>query len=136
LEEAPFTPGDYVELFFDLFEASSDVVYIIRLSDGLILDANESALSLWGFDRESAIGHSTLELDLWARPSDRDRYVEAVREAGRVRDYPVRFRNRWSEEYTLYLSAHMGHLRGEDVIMGIGILHPVKPESPVGDSAA
>src|SRR5512132_3144340 len=92
MEQAPFSSSEYVQLFFDLFEISSDAVYIIRLSDGVLLDANESALSMWGRARASVIGHSTLELGLWATPGEREAFIEHVRGAGRVHGYPVRFR--------------------------------------------
>jgi PAS domain S-box-containing protein len=120
--QAPFSSSEYVELFFDLFEASSDAVYIIRLSDGVVLDANESALSLWGVKRGSAIGRTTQELGLWARPSDRDDFIETLRATGRVRRYPVRFQTPWSEEYTVELSATISHLRGEEVALGVAII--------------
>ena len=120
--QAPFESADYVDLFFDLFETSSDAVYITRAADGVLLAANESALSLFAMDTTSAYGRSTVELGIWVRPADRVEFVTALRCTGRVRGYPVRFRNRHSEEFTLDLSATMARLRGEDVILGVGVL--------------
>jgi PAS domain S-box-containing protein len=122
MEQSPFSSSEYVELFFDLFETSSDAVYIIRVRDGIVLEANESALSMWGVGRGSAIGRNTLELGLWATPDEREAFIQNLRQAGRVRGYPVRFRTPWSEEFTVYLTATLAHLRGEDVILGVGVL--------------
>jgi PAS domain S-box-containing protein len=122
MDQSPFSSSEYVELFFDLFETSSDAVYIIRLSDGIVLDANESALSMWGAGRGTAIGRTTLELGLWTTPDERESFIQTLRQTGRVRAYPVRFRTPWSEEFTVNLSASLAHLRGEDVILGVGVL--------------
>jgi PAS domain-containing protein len=122
VEQAPFSSSEYVRLFFDLFEASSNVVFIIRMSDGVVLDANEYALSLWGVKRESALGGTMQELGLWATPRARDVFFETLRATGRVRGFLARFRTRWSEEYTLELSATLAPLRGEEVALGVGVL--------------
>src|SRR6476646_3348798 len=122
MEQAPYSPTDYVALFFDLFETSSDAVYITRVGDGVLLDANDSALSLFGYTRAEAIGHSTQELGLWANLNDRQAFLDAMKLEGRLRGYAVRFRTKWSEEFTLELSATPAQMRGEDVILGVGVL--------------
>jgi PAS domain S-box-containing protein len=122
MEQALFSSAEYIELFFDVFETSSDAIYITRVDDGVILDANDTALSLFGFVRSEAMGHCKLELGLWARPADRAAFIEALRAKGRVRRYPVRLRTKSSEEFTLELSATATHLRGEEVILGVGVL--------------
>ena len=113
MEQVPYSPTDYVALFFDLFETSSDAVYITRAEDGVVLDANDSALSLFRYARAEAIGRSTQELGLWANPNDRQTFLEAIQREGRLRRYAVRFRTKWSEEFTLELSATPAQMRGK-----------------------
>lgn len=121
MAQEPYLSSDYADLFFDLFEDSSDAVFIVRAGDGVIIDANEAFLSLSGLTRHQAIGHSALELGLWVRPSDRIEYVKTLKEQRRVKGYWVRFRNPWrSDEFTLALSSTLTRLRGDDVILGIG----------------
>ena len=62
----------------------------------MVLDANDSALSLFGYTRTEAIGHSTQELGLWAYPNDRQAFLDAMQREGRLRRYAVRFRTKWS----------------------------------------
>lgn len=121
-QPVPFDARDYVELFYDIFEVSSDAIFITRVDDGVILDANHSALSLFGYHRSEAIGHSTLELGLWATPGEREGVLEALQAKGLVRRYPVRFRTKWSEEFSMILSAKLAKLRGDDVVLGVGVL--------------
>jgi PAS domain-containing protein len=95
-------------------------VFILRLSDGVLLDANEAFLSLCGLSRRDTVGRSTVELGLWVRPEDSSAYVAAVQQGRRVNKHPARFRSRWSEEFTLRLSSTVATLRGEEVILGVG----------------
>jgi hypothetical protein len=39
MEQALFSSSEYIELFSDVFETSSDAIYITRVDDGVILDA-------------------------------------------------------------------------------------------------
>ncbi len=104
-----FVPSEYAMLFFELFEGSSDAVFITRLTDAVLLDANASFLSLFALSRGLAIGRSVLELGLWVRTGDWQSYLTALRDAGKG-----------GEEFTLALSSTLAQLRGEPVIMGIG----------------
>ncbi len=45
-----------------------------------------------------------------------------MKREGRLSRYAVRFRTKWSEESTLELSAMPAQMRGEDVILGVGVL--------------
>jgi PAS domain S-box-containing protein len=119
-----FQPTDYVRLFFELFEFSSDAVWITRLEDGYVYEANGAFLSLFGLSRRRVIGRSTVDLGLWARPHDRDAIVRKLRESGRIERYHVRLRKTWSEEFTMSLSEVMVPWRGEQVILAVGtVLH-------------
>lgn len=119
--QAPFVPAEYVSLFFHLFENSSDVVFLVRVRDRVLVDVNGSMLSMFGLTREEVIGRDVDSLGVLAR---REEFDDIVREAttGPMERRPVRFRTRSSEEFTLELSATVTQLRGDDVILGIGTL--------------
>lgn len=122
MSEALFAPSEYAALFFDLFENSSDAVILTRLEDGLIFDANDSFLSLFGLAREKAVGRTTSELGIWVHPEDRSAYVEELLAKRKVKRKSVRFRSRWSEEFTLELSATLVRFRDEEAILAVGTL--------------
>jgi len=121
-QPVPFQASEYLELFYEVFEVSSDAIFITRVDDGVILDANDSALSLFGYGRAEAIGHSAIELGLWVSGNDRDELIAALRDKGVVRRHPVRFRTKWSEEFSMAISAKIAQLRGDDVLLGVGVL--------------
>lgn len=82
------------EKFFKAFHATPDAIVISRAADGLLLEVNEVFLALSGYSREEALNRTTLELNLWVEPEDRERYSAAVMEHGKVRDLEARFRTK------------------------------------------
>jgi PAS domain S-box-containing protein len=116
-----FKASDYVTLFFELFEFSSDAVWITRPDDGFLYEANGAFLSLFDLSRQAAIGKSTIDLGLWAHPIDRDVLVRKLRESGRVERYPIRVRvARSGEFFTLSVSEVIVPWRDEEVILAAG----------------
>jgi PAS domain S-box-containing protein len=85
------------EKFSKIFHASPDWIIVVRLEDGLILDANEGFERLSGYAREEAVGRTTTELGLWAFPENRKRFVQDLRASGSLSDYEFEVRTRAGE---------------------------------------
>jgi PAS domain-containing protein len=120
MSESPgFSASDYVTLFFELLDRSSDAVLLARASDGVILEANGAFLSLFRLPRSQVIGSTTMELGLWVDPSARSAAWEQA-QGGRVDGARFRLRDAWSEEFTLELSTVTVPWRGEDAVLGVG----------------
>ena len=77
-----------------VFQTSLDALSISRLSDGKIVDVNKRFLDLIGFQREEVIGRTTVELGIWANPSQRPGIVEELRRNSSIRDLEVLFRRK------------------------------------------
>jgi PAS domain S-box-containing protein len=73
------------ERFSTFFHASPVGTIISRLSDGQFVDANDTFLGIFGYTHEEVVGHSSLELGIWANPEDRAKMVEILQEHGRIR---------------------------------------------------
>ena len=82
------------EKFAKVFHASPDGIMVVSLEDGLILDVNESFEKLLGYPRGEIIGHTTVEMGLWARPEQRARFIEQVTAQGRVSGHEFAMRTR------------------------------------------
>ena len=82
---------DSEEKFFKAFHATPDAIVISRISDGLLIEVNEVFLRQTGYSREEALNRTTGELNLWADPHDRERYVSAVQKQGMLREMEARF---------------------------------------------
>src|SRR5262249_27521928 len=59
------------ERFSKAFQASPDALLISRIADGVILEVNDSFVSLSGYDRDELLGKSTILLGLYVDPTDR-----------------------------------------------------------------
>ncbi len=64
--------------FYTIFEDSPVSIAISRLSDGKIIHINPSFTKLLEVSPEEVLGHTTIELGLWAVPADRQRFIETL----------------------------------------------------------
>ncbi|WP_446875233.1 PAS domain S-box protein [Phormidesmis sp. 146-35] len=102
--------------FRNIFENSQVGIFRSRLSDGLILNANQRFAHLFGFDSpEEMIGleHS---IDYFVNPSDRQQAVEVMKRDGELRSFEVQMRKRdgtlfWGLSSS-YLNAADGYVEG------------------------
>jgi PAS domain S-box-containing protein len=73
--------------FAGAFQVNPDAVSITRISDGMILDVNQTFETVTGFTREESVGKTTLELDLWAEAGERMALYEQLHVYKVVRDF-------------------------------------------------
>ena len=67
------------ELFFN---TNPDAVLITRLHDGQILTINDGFTALTGFTRAEVLGKTSLDINLWKNPADRQKLITALTEKG------------------------------------------------------
>jgi diguanylate cyclase (GGDEF)-like protein/PAS domain S-box-containing protein len=70
------------EHFELLFNTSPDATMITRLHDGLTVNINEVFTALTGFTRDDTIGKSSLNVNIWHNPADRQKVVKELGEKG------------------------------------------------------
>jgi len=105
------------ERFSKVFHANPATISITTLAGGRFLDVNESFLNLMGYQRDEVIGHTALELGVWADPEDRTRVVHALREQGSVRGMEISFRTKSGEILATLASIEPIDLGGERCIL-------------------
>jgi len=76
------------------FEMSTEAICINRLSDGLYVDANKAFLDTLGYEKHEVIGHSSIELSIWADPAARLRMAEALRTSPICHNLETKFKRR------------------------------------------
>ena len=107
------------EKFRSVFETIPEVVAITRLSDGLVVDLNPAFEELTSLSRDQLIGRSSLEVDLWVDPADRDRMMQGVRAHGLIRNFEARFNTSGGQVRDCLVSARLMHLQGEPHILAV-----------------
>lgn len=101
------------ERFAKAFNASPLALTISSLATGKLLEVNQTFVDVTGYSRDEAIGHTTVELGLWANIDDRKKEMERVLQTGNVRNSEYVFRRRNGDEVVGLLSAERIELGSE-----------------------
>lgn len=107
------------EKFSKAFHASPDSIVITRAEDGTYIDVNEAFQEMTGYTRDEVMGHSSLELKLWADPDARMVMLRLLNQYGHVRNLDVRFRVKSGEIRELLWSADVIEYQGEACLIAI-----------------
>ncbi|PSB60892.1 hypothetical protein C7B79_24070 [Chroococcidiopsis cubana CCALA 043] len=97
--------------FRAIFENSQIGIFRNRISDGLILEANQRFANLYGFDSpEEMIGqeHTT---GYYVNPSDRQKAIELLKRDGELRSFEAQMRKR---DGTLFWGLFSSYLNADD----------------------
>ncbi len=107
------------EKFSTAFHVSPDSININRLTDGMFIEINEGFTALTGYSVEDVKGKTSLELDIWTNPKDRQRLVNGLRESGQVINLEAPFRFKNGEIKIGLMSARIIEVNGEKCILSI-----------------
>lgn len=80
--------------FSGAFQCNPDGVAITRLDNGQILDTNDAGIRITGFTREETIGKSSLELNLWVEPEQRELLSARLRHEKTVSEFRWKMRTK------------------------------------------
>ncbi|MFZ1375391.1 MAG: PAS domain S-box protein [Geothrix sp.] len=108
------------ERFRETFNLSPDPMTLTRLSDGLLVEVNQSWCELTGIPREECLGRSTTELGLWTRPDEREVFVAGIQEAGAYGPAEITLKGRDGREHRLLVTAKTMALAGDPCFLSLG----------------
>jgi PAS domain S-box-containing protein len=80
------------ECFSKAFMASPIMVCISYIEDGRFIDVNDSFCKAIGSGREEVMGKTSLDINIWNTPDDREEVVRLIKANGSVRDLEYHFR--------------------------------------------
>ena len=101
------------------FQTSLDSVTINRLADGMYIECNKAFLDATGYERHEVLGRTSLELNLWVDPRDRNSFVDILRQSSTCRDLEVRLRKKNGESYWGLVSASLIEIDGELCVLSV-----------------
>jgi len=105
------------EKFRRAFEISPDAVTITRLSDGVFVSVNQGFTKIIGYQADEVLGRSSLAVNIWVDPSDREKIVAGLQKFGMVHNFETRFRAKSGEIHYCLVSAVIIELNGEAHIL-------------------
>lgn len=109
------------ERFAKAFRSSPYPIVISELESGLCLDANDTAMHLFGCRPEDIPGHTTAQLGLWPTPDHRRRFITQLKQTGSLQNVEVSLRMKSGEYRTCLISAEQIELNGTPCMVTIGL---------------
>ncbi|MFZ6769839.1 PAS domain S-box protein [Undibacterium sp. Di26W] len=82
------------KLLATVFQLVPDILTITKMATGQYIEVNRNWEPMSGFTREYAIGRTSNEMNLWAKPEQRDELIARIKHDGEVRDMHVSFRRK------------------------------------------
>jgi PAS domain S-box-containing protein len=83
--------------FASIFRSSPLAIGIGEIASGRLVEVNDRCLEFFGYSREEMIGHTVMELGLWADPTDREAIVRRLESGLPVHTVEARFRRKGGE---------------------------------------
>lgn len=105
--------------FSKAFQATPSILVIASLADGKYKEVNETFEQVIGYRREEVIGRSSLELNIWQNPEDRDLVLRQLAEGKKVRDLEIDFRTKSGEILVGLYSADIIEIGSERCLLSL-----------------
>ena len=105
------------EKFAKAFHSSPDAITITELENGRYIEVNEGFFRLTGFRPEEVIGRTSADLNVWAKPSERERLMELLNRDGRVHHLEMLGRHRDGTLKQVEVSVEPIDLNGESCLL-------------------
>ncbi len=109
--------------FNAIFQTSSSPMIITRLKDGLILDINESLISLLGYHYNELIGQAIQELNIFVDLDDRTAMVRLLKNQNFVSDYELQIRTKSLE--AIFIICSMTLLVLDNSLCSFTVIHNI-----------
>jgi PAS domain S-box-containing protein len=103
--------------FSNIYNLSPDMVGITRQSDGKIITGNSKFSILTGYTSDEYLGKTTLELGLWADPSDRNKILVLLKEVGEVVNIEMGMKIKGGAVLTCLFSAKLIDINNEPCLL-------------------
>jgi two-component system, LuxR family, sensor kinase FixL len=85
------------ERFRKVFHVSPVAMSITTLKEGILIEANDAYWKMTGYKPDEAIGRTTLDLGIWHRQEERERFATKLRERGSLHNPSYEFVNERGE---------------------------------------
>jgi len=101
------------------FQTTLDAIAITTLKEGRYLDVNRAFIEMLGYTSKELIGHSSLELSIWADPDERRRFSQEMANGKPLLNFETRFRRKDGSLFWGIFSVSRMELNGEACLLSI-----------------
>jgi|GEM_PF-928176 len=119
-----------------VFQTSPEAIVISRVDNGRINYINKAFASLSGFTQDEAIGKSTLDINIWQDPTNRQKMVDELKQKGHCEDFEAVFQRKDGSTFSGLVSARLVTLHEVPHIISVtqDITEKKKTEAAVRES--
>ena len=111
---------DAEELLSKVYQSSPALFTVSSPREGRHFNVNDAWSSITGYSREEAMQKSVLELNIWANPKDRAKFVAMLKERGSVRNFETVYRTKTGDEKNMLISGESIDFRGKECLLVVG----------------
>ena len=101
------------EKFRKAFHSSPNLLAITKMEDDEIVNVNEGFLLTLGYTREDVIGKTTINLNIWVDPDERNRFLNVLKEKKRAKEVEVQIRTKSGQILPTLFSGEIIKLNNE-----------------------
>lgn len=103
--------------FEKTFRSSPSAHCLSRLSDGILVDVNDTWLSLTGYSREELIGRTSIDIGMWVDPAERPKFARIIKERGMLRNHESFYVTKHGERRIGLFAAEILDVSGIDHVL-------------------
>ncbi len=107
------------ERFSKAFQANPAAMVITRMTDGYVIDVNESYEKIHGYRREELLGKTKLNLDIFDYLTDRQKIFEQLNQYGSIRSFETKLKTKSGEFRDVLFSLEIVEINAESCILAI-----------------
>ncbi len=116
--EAELAVQESEEKFSLAFHMSPDPIAITRLTDGIIIDVNDSFVKVSGYLRNELVGRRGWpHLNMWVQPEQRESWTQKLENDGSVRNLECWFRKKNGDTFLGSVCSEMFEINGEACVI-------------------
>ena len=108
---------DCEEKYRRTFESITDSITITRIKDGLYLFVNDGFCRQTGYSRKEVLGRTPFHINLYPYPSEREQFIQILKNQGKAENIVVSFRRKNGEIYYSEFSAKPISYAGENCLL-------------------
>jgi PAS domain S-box-containing protein len=105
--------------FFKAFQTAPTILIISSLADGRFKEVNETFERAMGYRRDEVIGRTSLELNVWQNPQDREVVIQHLAKGKQVRNHEFNFRSKSGEIIIGLYSAEIIDIGAEPCLLSL-----------------
>src|SRR5208283_2684814 len=105
--------------FRQVFATAPDALCICTLNEGWFIEVNDGLPEMFGYTKQEIIGKTSLELGLWAEPSEREKLMTKLRSEGKIRSFELFGKRKNGEVFPAQLSVSLIQIGNQHFTLSI-----------------